>query len=121
GLGDAPERLETAAASLDEPVDLGEGLLVELVGLDARAAAGFQERLAGALGADPAAVENDHAVHAVLDIGEQVAGEQDGLAAPAQLDDQVLDLARADRIEAGRGLVEDEEVGVVDEGLGQAD
>ncbi len=48
-----------------------------------------------------------------------MGGEEDGLAAAAKFDDEVFDLPGADGIEAGGGLVEDEEVGVVDEGLGE--
>ena len=67
------------------------------------------------------AVEDRDAVADVLHVGQQVAGQQDRLAAAAELDDEVLDLAAADGVQAGGRLVEDEQVGVVDEGLGQAD
>src|SRR5690606_19309611 len=58
---------------------------------------------------------------AVLDVGEQVAGKQNGLAAAAELEDEILDLARADGIETGGGLIKDEQFGIVDERLGDAD
>jgi hypothetical protein len=57
----------------------------------------------------------------VLDVGEQVAGEDDGLAAAPEFEDEVLDLPGADGVQARGGLVEDEEFGVVDQGLGDAD
>ena len=119
--GDLEDALVARGASPDDLVDLGDGRIVEGIGLDGRAVLRFEQRVACAFFALLAAVENDHPVHAVFDVGEQVAGQQDRLAAPAELDDQVLDLPRADRIKAGGGLVEDEEIGIVDESLGDAD
>src|SRR5260221_140428 len=43
------------------------------------------------------------------------------LAAPRQREDQILDLAAADRIEAGSRFVEDDEIGIVDERLCETD
>ena len=48
-------------------------------------------------------------------------GQQDRFAAAGEGEDQVLDLATAERVEPGRRLVEDDEVGVVDERLSEAD
>ena len=50
-----------------------------------------------------------------------MAAHEDRLALVAELDDQVLHLAGADRVQAGGGLVEHDQLGVVDQGLGQAD
>ena len=72
-------------------------------------------------GLDLAAVINDHAVAHVFHVRQQMAAQDDGLAAPGQRQDQILDLAAADGVEAGGRLVEDDQVGVVDERLGQAD
>ena len=68
----------------------------------------------------PAEQDRD-AVADVLHVGQQVAAEQDRLALLLEREDQVLHLARADRVEAGRRLVEQDQVGVVDQRLGQAD
>ena len=48
-------------------------------------------------------------------------GQHDRLALFAELADQVLDLGRADRVEARGRLVEQDQLGVVDQRLGQAD
>jgi hypothetical protein len=50
-----------------------------------------------------------------------MAAEDDGLAAVGQGQDQVFHLAAADGVEAGRRFIEDDEVGIIDQGLGQAD
>src|SRR5262249_33808953 len=52
---------------------------------------------------------------------EAMAAHDDGLAVVAQLDDQVLHPARALRVEAGSRLVEDDQLRIVDQRLGQAD
>ena len=74
-----------------------------------------------ALGLDAAAVIDDDSVAEVLDIGEEVGGTADGLAAAGEGDDEVLDLATAEWVEACGGFVEDDEVGIVDQGLSDAD
>ena len=55
-----------------------------------------------------------------LDLGHDVRREQDRVPL-AQLADQGADLADLDRVEPGRRLVEDQDVGVVDHRLGQPD
>ena len=50
-----------------------------------------------------------------------MAAQDDGLAAPGQGQDQVLDFPAADGVQPGRRLVQDDQVGVVDERLGQTD
>ena len=52
---------------------------------------------------------------------KQVAAQNDGFAAPGQGQDQILDFAAADGVQAGGRFVQDDEVGIVDERLGQAD
>src|SRR5438093_13640724 len=49
-----------------------------------------------------------------------MAAQNYGLAATCQSEDQILDLATANRIEAGGRLVENDEVRIVDERLRQA-
>ena len=69
---------------------------------------------------DPAAGDDDHPAADRLDLGHDVRREQDRVPV-AQLADQVADLADLDRVEPGGRLVEDQDVGVVDQRLGQAD
>ncbi len=57
----------------------------------------------------------------VLHVGEQVAGQQNRLPLLAQFADQFLDLGGADRVQAGRRLVEKDQLRVVDQGLRQTD
>jgi hypothetical protein len=56
-----------------------------------------------------------------LDVREQVARQEDGLAARLELEDEVLHVAGRDRVEARSRLVEEDDLGVVDERLGEAD
>ena len=58
-----------------------------------------------------------HPVAQRLGVGEDVGREEDGLARLAQAEDEVADEPPADRVEARHRLVEDDELGVVDEGL----
>ena len=94
---------------------------MQATGSDERVRTVAEQLLAGARGADPPAVEDHHAVADVLDVGEKVRGEQDRLAALLEIDEQVLHLPRADRIEARGRLVEDEELRIVDERLRDAE
>ena len=57
----------------------------------------------------------------VFDIGQQVGRQQDGFSAGDQGEDEVLDLAGALGIEAGGRFVENDQIGIVEEGLGEAD
>jgi hypothetical protein len=66
-------------------------------------------------------VQHRDPVAHVLDVGQQVRGHDHGLSSPLQVDDQVLHLPGADRVEAAGRLVEEHEFGVVDQRLGHAD
>ena len=69
---------------------------------------------------DVALVDDDDALAGLRDLGQNVRAEDDRVIAGELLDQ----LARFDdllRVEAGRRLVEDEHVGVVDERLREAD
>jgi len=66
-------------------------------------------------------MKDGNAVADVLDVGEQVRAHDHCLAPRLQVDDQVLHLPGADRVEAAGGFVEDHEFGVVDQRLGNAD
>ncbi len=62
------------------------------------------------LGEQPAGAHDPDVGGDLLDLGEQVAGDQDGGAVSGELTDQVADLAGALRIQAVRRLVEDQQV-----------
>ena len=63
----------------------------------------------GALVDDAARVDDGDAVAQFLDLGQLVAGEQDGHALLGQAPDQLAHVAHAGGVEAGGGLVEDQE------------
>ena len=69
-----------------------------------------------------AGVDRQQEVADLLDLAQQVRGDHDRdaelVAGPL---DQVQHLVAPGRIEAVRGLVEEQQLGVVDEGLGQLD
>ena len=66
-------------------------------------------------------MEDRDAVANVLHVGQQVPGEDDRLALLAQVADQLLDFRGADRVEPRGRLVEQDQLGVVDQRLGQPD
>src|SRR6266481_1755862 len=49
-----------------------------------------------------------------------MAAQDDGFPAARQSEDEVLDLPAADRVEPGSRLIQDDEVRIVDERLGEA-
>ena len=71
------------------------------------------------LAQETAAVDDGDAVADAFDLGEQVGVEQHRAAAGAELDDHVAHLAAADGVEVGGRFVEDEQLGLVQEGLGE--
>ena len=72
-----------------------------------------------AAGHDLAAGQDADGVAEPLDEVQLVAGEDDGHPAPALLQQRLGEGVDADRVEAGEGLVEDEHVGLADQGGGQ--
>ena len=68
-----------------------------------------------------ATVQNHRPVADILHVRQQVTRQDDRLAALGERENQILDFAAADRVEPGGRLVEDDQVGVVDERLRQAD
>ena len=68
-----------------------------------------------ALGDDVAAREHDDAVGEPLRLLHVVRGEQDRLPERAQVGDRLPRLAPRGRVEAGRRLVEEDQVGVADQ------
>jgi hypothetical protein len=93
--------------------------------LDDRAAVGrfedrdVQRRLRRA-GGDLAAVEAEHLVGAA-GLLEVVGGDDDGAALVGQRPDQRFQALGAGAVEAGEGLVEEQDLGVLDEAAGDQD
>ena len=83
-------------------------------------AAAGHEGVEGGVLHDAALLDDDHAVAHGLDLLHDVGGEDDG-AGFAELRDQIPDFLELERVEAGGGLVEDEQLRVVQDGLGEAD
>ena len=81
----------------------------------------LEQRFDLAVGLQIAFAEDGDAVANVLHVFKAVAAHDDRLALGAQVKDKILHPTGAERIEAGRWLVEDHQLGVVDERLGQAD
>ena len=81
--------------------------------LDGEAVADLGE---GAAGGEMAVDDDAHAVAEALDEAEDMGGEDDALALGAELLEVVGDGAGGDDVEAVGGLVEDDDVRVVDEG-----
>ena len=70
----------------------------------------------GALGDDPAVADHDQVVGDDLDLVQQVRGEQHGAALVGVAAEQVAHPADAGRVEAVGRLVEDQHLGVADQG-----
>ncbi len=95
---------------------LGEALLERAVaGAPGDAVARGAERVRRALGEDQAVLEDRDAVGERLRLVQVVRGEHDGLAEVAQRADDVPGGAAGGRVEAGRGLVEEDQLRVADE------
>ena len=73
-----------------------------------------------ALSEDLAAVDDRDRGAQLLELGEDVAADEDRLAQRAQLAEELAQLDPRPRVEAGRRLVEEQHLRVVDEGVGQA-
>ena len=80
-----------------------------------------RQHLAQQAAGDQAALrENRDAAAERLGVAQDVRAEEHRAAAIAQSQDQRADIAPAERIEAGHRLVEDDEIRLVDERLGNA-
>ena len=66
-------------------------------------------------------VENPDAVADFLDLAEEMRAEKNGDAAVLEIENEVADFAGAGGIDAGGGFVEDQEPGLLDQRLGEAD
>ena len=73
------------------------------------------------LGEDLAVIDDRDARAQLLELGQDVAADDDRLAEGAQLAEQLPQLDAGARVEAGRGLVEQQHLGVVDERVGEAE
>ncbi len=86
-------------------------------------AAGFADTLGevlqGILGDDLALVDDDDPLAHIRDLMEDVGGEHHGVVL-AQLLDELADFDDLPGVQADRGLVEDQDLGVAHQGLGQA-
>ena len=78
------------------------------------------EVLRGIGGFDLAVIDDDDPIRDHFDFRENMGGNEDRVV-QGEAFDQLPDLADLDRIEAVGWLVEDEELGLVDEGISQAD
>ncbi len=118
GLDDAPVTVGDVGRQAGTPqrrVQAGE-----IGGLDDRA--GLGEQLgAGALRLDPTAADDHHPVGDGLDLGQQMRGEQHGAAAVGEAAQQPAHPAHALRIETVGGLVENQDLGVAEQGVGEAE
>ena len=66
-----------------------------------------------------ASAQDGDAIAERLRVGQDVGGEEHGLAPGLQVQDDVAHQAAPEGIEAGHGLVEEDHLGIVHEGLGQ--
>ena len=97
----------------------GEGGDAAGADVDGHRARLVQERRGGGVGDQAAGVEHDHVVADLGHVVEEVGGQHHRDAEAAQAVDQGQHLLPAGRVEAGGGLVEQDELGVGDDGLGQ--
>ena len=82
---------------------------------------GGAEPVDGALGDEPAGADDDDAVAQALDEVELVGGEEGGHTGSGALAQHGAHDVDRHRVQAGEGLVEDEQVGAADEGGGELD
>jgi hypothetical protein len=82
--------------------------------------AGLREQLGTrALRLDPPAADDHHAVGDRLDLGQQVRREQHGAAAVGEAAQQLAHPAHALRVEPVGGLVEDQDLGLAEQRVGE--
>ena len=83
--------------------------------------AAVQQRVHRPRGGDLAVLQDGHAIAEHLDVAQDEAGEDERLAAGALLEEQVTHLLAADGVEAAHGLVEHQELGVMQQRLREPD
>ena len=107
--GDGPGRLDGAGRGAGD------------LDLDRAAAAQLRRQLLlGPLGDDLAVLDDQQAVAGLADLGQDVAGEQDGVLAAQRLDGRAH-LDDLHRVEPAGRLVEDQQLRLVHQRLGHAD
>ena len=79
------------------------------------------ELVGGALGHDPAVVEQRDPVGELVRLLQLLGGEQDGDAAGGQVADDLPHGPPAARVQSGRGLVQEDQPRVADQGHGQVE
>ena len=72
-------------------------------------------------GDDAAFVDDGHAVAELLGLFDVVGGEQDGALLAAQVQHELVDFEARLRVEPGGGLVEEEHLGIVEQGQRQGE
>ncbi len=97
---------------------VGQG---QIAGPQLDAAMILQKRLHFAIRLQFALIEDGDAIASVLHVFQAMTTHDDRFAQPAQIADQIFHPTSAKRIEAGGRLIEDDEIGIVDERLRQAD
>jgi len=103
--------------ALERP-DAIENTLVEVRNVDVQRFAGLRrvaKAVDGVDGDELPAIDDRDAITDRLDLFHDVTREEDGRPALVLLADDLAHLAGSVRIEAGRGLVEDEQVGIADQ------
>ena len=73
----------------------------------------------GAGGLVATGVEDGEAVAVGMDFGEAAGGEEDGFALGGKGDEEVFEIGAGGGVEVGEGGVEEEQVGLFDEGVGE--
>ena len=87
--------------------------------VDGDSTGALEERLRGTGHDEAPGVDHDDVIADVLHVVEQVRGHQHGDAEGPQAADQGEHLLPPERVETGRGLVEEHQLRIADEGLGK--
>ena len=90
-----------------------------LADVDGDPAGALEQRLGGAGDDEPAGVDHHDVVADLLHVVEQVGGHEHGDPERAEAGDEGEHLLPAERVEAGGRLVEEDQLGVSDERLGE--
>ena len=106
---------------LDDGPNLGLGRVVQARSANLRHVAHPQQAIDAAQLLQFALMQNRDPIANVLHVGQQVAAHHDRLPLGLELQNQVLHLAGADRVQTAGRLVEQDQLRIVDQRLGQAD
>ena len=97
----------------------GDELVAARPDVDGDDAGAFEQRVGRARDDEPAGVDHHDVVAHLLHVVEQVGGHQHRDAERAEAGDERQHLLAAERIEAGGRLVEQHQLGIADERLGE--